>query len=1176
MALFTFRNNKDSFLPVSFVVDVLGTVEEITLAGKETRTVTAESLSHQTQNLIDRRYITLLSDPVAESDSKAPKGGLPLIFGGNWSANLYYPQGWVLSYGGVNYLVIKKHLSMTIPPDDTTNYLTLSVNSPEVFFDVEISDWDENELLIKTSTGWKASLISGNNVASIPISKVASLQDALDTKYTLGSSITELLVTDAPGSGNAVTNKTYTEATYVRKSGSTMTGYLTLSGPPSSPLHATSKSWTESTFLKLSGGSMTGQITGSHGLLSLDGGTLGGALYLASSPTSTSPSLQAATKQYTLDRSLDWKAGGTMTGLLVLSGEPSASLNPATKNYVDVAVADLVSTSGNFDLEGNYDIVVGSLQVGGLDVATEVFATSQVSHMDIEVVSTTTFTHLGDVNFSGTTRFDGVQIIDGTTTFEGEANFQEPTLFADDVSFSSGSAIVIDVAGNFIKNVATPAVSGDAANKEYVDITTFPITAGPANQLEGPLALFSTSTSPDGLYEVLSTGRLGYKGNTVVTRSNVRETSADYTVANDESVILVNPGQGLVVITIPSDATESDIIVQKVNSTGSVVIVGEATVQPGVLTTLSNLNESVTISPVDLDGLGDIAWKVTSRVIPDSKQLAVKFSLSGSAVTRNDFCSVSNVGGKVSLNFSTPGVYTHYKAEDVVKITGTLPYNADDDNAYYEVSTVDSSNNRVILDADFSLSSSCSANLKYQEISIQTYRKETVTLSVEAITDGGSSSALLTVSAAGRVRSLDGHTAVTGDNAVLDGISIGDQIQLRGHDAYNGFGRVISVDSTAGTVKTNITYTSGTVTDTIATVSKLVLPKFTDSTEMNLIVGDSVSNLLSNKWVNITGVSSNVTAILDVDSSSGITVGDDIRVTGTSWYDGWQSVLDVPSASEITIDAPWIESKTGKFIIPRLHGAEPNINSTLGNTMLKAGTKDIITLRTGVNGVATVRVSGGNDYYLGAFSSGWNEGDVKPLLETTGSALKFASQVDTGATGVQVSSGKAKIKLSSTNRSHGVKVGDIMHVSTIISWSAGSVPVGWYPVLAVNEADNTVTLDCTIGTGTSPGNGVSSSGIDDLMRDATYVSLLVTPTGGSNVIVVSTYCDTYFEDASSRGVGVRIDSDSEIITGSGTTHYSLVTDRLPNVGFTILGASATASTVVCQNISIVSSAKISL
>lgn len=78
----------------------------------------------------------------------------------------------------------------------------------------------------------------------------------------------------------------------------------------------------------LPGGPYAPAVTG--GYLPLSGGTLTGALLLAGDPTAA---LQAVTKEYSDQNVL--AAGDTMTGPLILSGDPTAALGAVTKEYVD-------------------------------------------------------------------------------------------------------------------------------------------------------------------------------------------------------------------------------------------------------------------------------------------------------------------------------------------------------------------------------------------------------------------------------------------------------------------------------------------------------------------------------------------------------------------------------------------------------------------------------------------------------------------------------------------------------------------------------------------------------------------------------------------------------------------------------------------------------------------------
>ena len=217
-------------------------------------------------------------------------------------------------------------------------------------------------------------------------------------------------------------------AGYLPLSGGTLTGELTLSGDPTSNLHAATKKYVDTglnekaasshnhSASNITSGTLpiarggTGATTAANALkalgltataaelnkldgvtttktefnyldgvtsniqtqlnskLSKSGGTMTGALTLSGDPTSN---LHAATKQY-VDTELDGKVdgttmtrelakkldktGGTMTGNLTLSGDPSSNLHAATKQYVDEAVNSK-----------SIKIVYGTVTTGGID-----------------------------------------------------------------------------------------------------------------------------------------------------------------------------------------------------------------------------------------------------------------------------------------------------------------------------------------------------------------------------------------------------------------------------------------------------------------------------------------------------------------------------------------------------------------------------------------------------------------------------------------------------------------------------------------------------------------------------------------------------------------------------------------------------------------------------------------
>lgn len=107
---------------------------------------------------------------------------------------------------------------------------------------------------------------------------------------------------------------------------------------------------TEETWVQLSTGG--GGTTGNY--LPLSGGTLTGPLTLSANPTNN---LHAATKQY-VDSEITSaltggsagnyvaKSGDTMTGFLTLHANPTSNMHAATKQYVEQYVDDAISSGG--------------------------------------------------------------------------------------------------------------------------------------------------------------------------------------------------------------------------------------------------------------------------------------------------------------------------------------------------------------------------------------------------------------------------------------------------------------------------------------------------------------------------------------------------------------------------------------------------------------------------------------------------------------------------------------------------------------------------------------------------------------------------------------------------------------------------------------------------------------
>lgn len=142
-------------------------------------------------------------------------------------------------------------------------------------------------------------------------------------------------------------------ANAVLKTGSTMTGLLILSGDPAVALGAATKQYADTK-------------------LALTGGTLSGSL---SVPAGATGSQVPRVSEVVI------KSGDTMTGFLVLSADPVASLGAATKQYVDTRV-----------------IKTGDTMTGSLTVNANVLLNGATSGLGYSTGSGGTVTQTGNKN----------------------------------------------------------------------------------------------------------------------------------------------------------------------------------------------------------------------------------------------------------------------------------------------------------------------------------------------------------------------------------------------------------------------------------------------------------------------------------------------------------------------------------------------------------------------------------------------------------------------------------------------------------------------------------------------------------------------------------------------------------------------------------------------------------
>jgi hypothetical protein len=202
---------------------------------------------------------------------------------------------------------------------------------------------------------------------------------------------------DATTLASAETYADSGDALKVSKAGDTMTGDLVLAGNPDQPLEATPKQYVDAGDSATLTAAQTYADTQDNARVAVAGDTMTGDLILAGDPTQP---LEAATKQYVdagdaatltaADAAADAgdaatlasaqsfatagdatrvsKAGDTMTGDLVLAGNPDQPLEATPKQYVDAGDASTLTAAQTYaDTQDNARVAVaGDTMTGDL------------------------------------------------------------------------------------------------------------------------------------------------------------------------------------------------------------------------------------------------------------------------------------------------------------------------------------------------------------------------------------------------------------------------------------------------------------------------------------------------------------------------------------------------------------------------------------------------------------------------------------------------------------------------------------------------------------------------------------------------------------------------------------------------------------------------------------------
>jgi Tfp pilus assembly major pilin PilA len=214
------------------------------------------------------------------------------------------------------------------------------------------------------------SVVAGDGLTGGTITTVGTMSLA-SSGVTPGTYGSATVVVDAFGRiTSASSNSPADLSVFVNRSGSIMTGFLTLSGDPTSGLHATTKQYVDDLVATATGVDLSGYML-------ISGGTMTGSLLLYGAPTGAN---EATTKSYvdTADEARILREGDSMVGSLFLSGPPTNGLHAATKDYVDAAVTTSLSDymslaggtfTGSVVLNANPTAALGAATKGYVDTS---------------------------------------------------------------------------------------------------------------------------------------------------------------------------------------------------------------------------------------------------------------------------------------------------------------------------------------------------------------------------------------------------------------------------------------------------------------------------------------------------------------------------------------------------------------------------------------------------------------------------------------------------------------------------------------------------------------------------------------------------------------------------------------------------------------------------------------
>jgi len=489
----------------------------------------------------------------------------------------------------------------------------------------------------------------------------SGVQSQLNSKLNLsGGTMTGALALAAdPAAALQAATKQYVDAAdvlKVAKAGDTMTGFLTLSANPTANLHAATKQYVDSGIsthatdvsihLTTAQNTWIDAITASSAevnylvgvtssvqtqltsKVNLSGGTMTGLLTLSADPSSA---MNAATKQYVdnADATKVAKAGDTMTGLLTLSGAPTANLHAATKQYTDTSITTLttyVDTQDATKVAKAGDTMTGFLTLSA-DPTSNLHAASK-HYVDTSITTLTTYINTQD---------SGLQTqISGLQTTVNSLNSDPVTKSYVDSHDNLKLNLTGGTMSGYIILHADPSQSMHPATKQYVDAVAQGLVTKPSVRFATTAALVATYNN----------GTSGV--NATLTGSSNGVLSVDGSTPNVGDRILVRLQA--------TGAENGDYTVQQVGDAGS----------PFILKRVNTVDESSEIPASYFYVFDGATLKGTGWVFTVANP--VTFAIGTDAITVNQFSGQGSLiaGNGLTITGNTIDINTASSSRIVV------------------------------------------------------------------------------------------------------------------------------------------------------------------------------------------------------------------------------------------------------------------------------------------------------------------------------------------------------------------------------------------------------------------------------------------------------------------------------------------------------------------------------